>query len=66
VKRAEDDDALIVRCYETAGIAVRATLRLPAWNRLVETTFSRYEIKTLRVPRDETQPAVETDLIEWQ
>ncbi|MEA2597049.1 MAG: alpha-mannosidase [Thermomicrobiales bacterium] len=66
VKRAEDDDALIVRCYETAGIAVRATLRLPAWNGLVETTFSPYEIKTLRVPRDETRPAVETDLIEWQ
>ncbi len=65
LKRAEDDDALIVRCYETSGRPTRATLHLPAWNRLVETPFSPHEIKTFRIPDDETQPVVETDLIEW-
>src|SRR5439155_914786 len=61
----EDDDDLIVRCYETAGVAGAATLRLSAWNRVIETTFSPYEIKTFRVPRDGGQPVAETDLIEW-
>jgi alpha-mannosidase len=40
LKRAEDADALIVRCYETAGRPTLATLYLTAWNRTVETTFS--------------------------
>jgi alpha-mannosidase len=65
MKRAEDDDDLIVRCYETAGVGGTVRLRPSAWNRVIQARFSPYEIKTLRVPRDETQPVVETDLIEW-
>lgn len=65
LKRAEDDDALIVRCYETAGRPTRATIHLPAWNRLVETSFSPFEIKTFRIPEDDEQPVVEVNLIEW-
>ena len=63
-KKAEDNDDLIVRAYETAGKATRAILRLPRWERELETTFGPCEIKTLRVPRDPQQPAVETDLLE--
>lgn len=65
LKRAEDGEDIIVRAYETAGVATAATLRLPAWDRTVETTFTPYEIKTLRLPSDRSLPPRETDLIEW-
>jgi len=65
LKRAEDDDSLIVRCHETAGRPSPATLRLTAWNRTIDTTFSPYEIKTFRVPRDDAQPVTDVNLIEW-
>jgi alpha-mannosidase len=64
LKQAEDGDDLVVRCYETAGVAGPATLRLTAWDRVINARFSPYEIKTFRVPRDEGRPVVETDLIE--
>jgi len=64
LKRAEDDDDVIVRCYETAGIVGDAIIHLPACNRVIETAFAPYEIKTFRVPRDEARPIAETDLIE--
>jgi alpha-mannosidase len=51
VKKAEDGDDLIVRCYETAGRAAEATLDLGLVNRRWEGTFRPLEIKTLRVPR---------------
>jgi len=51
VKQAEEGDDLIVRCYETAGRAVKATLDLGLVNRRWEGTFRPLEIKTLRVPR---------------
>ena len=65
VKRAEDSDDLIIRCYETAGVGTAATLRLPPWDRVIETAFGPCEIKTLRVPKDPAQPVVETNLLEW-
>jgi alpha-mannosidase len=51
VKKAEDGDDLIVRCYETAGRAAKATLDLGLVNRRWEGTIRPLEIKTLRVPR---------------
>jgi alpha-mannosidase len=51
VKKAEDGDDFIVRCYETAGRAAKATLGLGLVNRRWEGTFRPLEIKTLRVPR---------------
>jgi alpha-mannosidase len=65
VKRAEDSDDLIIRCYETAKVGTAGTLRLPPWDRVIETTFGPCEIKTLRVPKDPAQPVVETNLLEW-
>jgi alpha-mannosidase len=65
VKQAEDNDDLIVRCYETDKVLTDATIRLPRWERTIEATFGPCEIKTFRVPRDVTQPVVETNLLEW-
>ena len=65
VKQAEDNDDLILRAYETAQSATRATVRLPKWGRTIETRFGPCEIKTFRVPRDTTRPVIETNLLEW-
>ena len=51
VKKAEDGDDLIVRCYETEGRSTTATLNLALVNRRWTGTFRALEIKTLRVPR---------------
>ena len=51
VKKSEDGDDIIVRCYETEGRAATATLNLGIVNRRWTGTFRPLEIKTLRVPR---------------
>ena len=51
VKKSEDGDDLIVRCYETAGRATRANLDLGLVKRRWTGNFRALEIKTLRVPR---------------
>lgn len=66
VKKAEDNDDLIVRAYETTRTATKATIRLPKWNRIVEADFGPCEIKTFRVPANEELPITETNLIEFQ
>ncbi len=65
LKKAEDNDDLIVRVYETAGVTTSGTIRLEAWNCTIEATFGPCEIKTFRVPADASQPVVETNLLEW-
>jgi len=50
VKKSEDGDDLIVRCYETAGRQVTANLDLGLVNRRWTGSFRPLEIKTLRVP----------------
>jgi alpha-mannosidase len=50
VKKAEDGDDLIIRCYETAGRCAKATLDLGLVNRRWTGNFRPLEIKTLRVP----------------
>jgi alpha-mannosidase len=52
VKKAEDGEDIIVRCYETEGRATTATLDLGLVNRRWTGTFRPLEIKTLRVPRE--------------
>jgi alpha-mannosidase len=51
VKKAEDGEDLIVRCYETAGKPAQATLNLALMKRQWTGTFRPFEIKTLRIPR---------------
>jgi alpha-mannosidase len=65
VKKAEDGNDLILRCYETGKIATHATIRLPHCQRAIEADFGPCEIKTFRVPADAALPVVETNLLEW-
>lgn len=70
VKGWEDGDPaapdLIVRAVETTGDAVTgARLVLPLVDRVVETDFRPYQLRTFRVPRDPARPVVEVDLLEW-
>jgi len=62
IKKAEDNDDLIARCYETTKTATHATLWL--LDRMVEAAFGPCEIKTFRVPKDTMQPIIETNLLE--
>ena len=64
LKKAEDNDDLIIRVVETAQAAVSGTISLPQWKRVIEVSFVPGEIKTLRVPRDGSKPVVETNLLE--
>src|SRR5271157_2659136 len=50
VKQAEDGTDLILRCYETAGRATKASLDLGLLHRHWTGEFHPLEIKTLRVP----------------
>ncbi|SEN40510.1 alpha-mannosidase [Lihuaxuella thermophila] len=65
LKKAEDSDALIVRCVETNHWASSARIELPKWNRVIEADFKPCEIKTFLVPKNAEQPIVETNLLEW-
>lgn len=61
IKKAEDNDDLIVRAYETACIATHATIRV--LDRTIESDFGPCEIKTFRLPKDGGK-VVETNLLE--
>jgi alpha-mannosidase len=63
LKKAEDGQDLIVRCYETAGRATQATVDLALVNRHWQGKFRPSEIKTLRVPLG-GGPIREVNLIE--
>ena len=63
LKRAEEDDALVVRAYESAGRATRA--RITVLDRSFNARFGPAEIKTFRVPREDETAVSETDLLEW-
>ncbi|WP_274362976.1 alpha-mannosidase [Paenibacillus thermotolerans] len=65
LKQAEDNDDIIIRCYETTKTATEATISLPEWNREIKAKFGPCEIKTFRVPKDESIPVTETNLLEW-
>lgn len=65
LKKAEDSDDLVVRCVEVNGEAVRATICLPFWNRAFVAEFSPCEIKTFRIPENQEDEVVETNLLEW-
>jgi alpha-mannosidase len=64
LKKAEEGDDLILRCYETNRVATHATLHLPQWNRTIQADFGPCEIKTFRIPVDGGAAAVETSLLE--
>jgi alpha-mannosidase len=65
LKKAEDNDDLVLRCQETVNKATRAEIRLPKWNRTVRAEFGPSEIKTFRIPKDGEGAVYETNLLEW-
>lgn len=62
LKAAEEGDAYVLRGYESAGRASRATVRV--LDRTFELEFGANEIKTVLVPRDPDEPVRETNLLE--
>jgi alpha-mannosidase len=64
LKGAEDGDGYVLRGYETTGQAATATVELPLLGRTLDLAFGPGEIKTVRLPRDVSHPARETDLLE--
>jgi alpha-mannosidase len=65
IKRAEDGEGTIVRCFETSGRWTQATISLPRWGRTIEACFNPGEIKTFHLPDDPNRPLKETNLVEW-
>lgn len=63
-KKAEDDDALIVRGYETAGRPVNATMSMPHLNSTWQAAFKAHEIKSWRIKSGHTPEVHEVDLLE--
>ncbi|HZG56949.1 alpha-mannosidase [Paenibacillus sp.] len=64
VKTAEDNDDLIVRCYETSREPTTACISVPFLDRSMSARFGPSEIKTFRFPADASKPVVETDFLE--
>ena len=63
LKGAEDDDAIVVRAFESAGRAARATFTV--FDRAFDADLAAHEIKTFRVPRDPAESVAEVNLLEW-
>ncbi|MBB6735801.1 alpha-mannosidase [Cohnella zeiphila] len=66
LKQAEDNDDLIVRCYETDKKRTSAEIALPKFGRTIRAEFAPSEIKTFRIPRNPELPVTETNLLEWE
>lgn len=66
IKQWEDGDALILRCFETAGRSARARIALPHWGQEFEADFGPGELRTYLVPCDSSEPPREVNLIEWE
>jgi alpha-mannosidase len=64
VKQAEDGNDLIIRCYETAGRATKASLDLALVHRRWTGEFHPLEIKTLRVPLTQAGKIREVNALE--
>jgi len=64
VKKSEAGGDWIIRAYETHGLPIKVTIELIAWQRSIQVDFQPYEIKTLRIPANPSQPCTETSMIE--
>ena len=66
LKKAEDGEGWVLRAYETNKQETATTIRLPVLGRVIQAAFGPCEIKTFYIPRDQAQPVVEVNLLEWQ
>lgn len=60
-----EDDGWILRCYETAGRATRATIHVRLLGRTLELDFGLCEIKTLKMSEDLNDDVEEVNLLEF-
>jgi Alpha-mannosidase len=66
LKRAEDGDGYILRCYETSGRAADTEIEIPMLGRKWTTRFGKCEIKTFLIPEDIGDKVSERNLLEMQ
>jgi alpha-mannosidase len=65
LKRWEDGEDLVVRLFETAGLAADAVLDLPLLGRLDRVRIGANELLTLVVPLDPAAPIRRVGALEW-
>ena len=63
IKRAEEDEDLIIRLFEPTGTHRRTTLAIPALRMRHRVELRGHEVRTLRI-NTETGKVTETDLLE--
>lgn len=64
MKKAEDNEDIILRFYETTNEATTVTITLPLYNKKFTVEFGRSEIKTFRVPLEKGKDIIETNMLE--
>jgi alpha-mannosidase len=65
LKRAEDGGGVVVRAYESGGMAAHCRIGLGFLGRSVAADFAPGEIKTFFVPDNPELPVREVSLLEW-
>ncbi|MCD6089607.1 alpha-mannosidase [Candidatus Bathyarchaeota archaeon] len=65
LKKHEDSDDLILRCYETFGKETVAEIKIPFLNRSWKASFKPCEIKTFIIPRRPELEVAEIDMLEF-
>lgn len=65
IKEAEDGSGdVILRIYETAGKDTAASIQIPILGREIQTSFTPFEIKTVRIPRKIEDKIIWTNMLE--
>jgi len=66
LKKHEDSEDTVLRCYETEGRETEAEIKLPFLRRKWTARFKPCEIKTFIIPRKIDSKIIETDMLEFQ
>ncbi|MDR1638111.1 MAG: glycosyl hydrolase-related protein, partial [Clostridiales bacterium] len=66
LKRSEDNDGFILRCYETDGADTQVRIELPLLGRAWDARFGSCEIKTFWIPEDAAGAVEERNLVEMK
>ncbi len=66
LKPSEDGSSYVIRLHEAVGNACRAKIDIPLLSRSFEADFAPFEIKTLLLPHDPSQPPREIPLTELE
>jgi alpha-mannosidase len=64
LKKAEEENGFVLRCYETSGRKSEVTLEIPILQRKWDTVLNKCEIKTFWIPQNTEDKIVEKNLLE--